>query len=679
MPRALIVALLLAAPAAAQTQEPPLYPPDEATMKQIREKQKVLNDTIAKLPESPFKPDVEVYAKAVEWVTRHEEYWDAKSGEKILAVLAAGQKRAEELKDWVPPKKLDWKESDLPSWRKVLGKPIVCGFRSRIDGSVQPYSVTLPIDYDEKRVDRLDVVLHGRDATLTEVKFITGRETAKPTKESVPYIQLDVYGRGNNAYRWAGETDVLEAVKAEKTYSQLYRDAAYPNRSQLNKPPSIVILRGFSMGGAGTWHIGLHFPFEFSAIGPGAGFTVTKGYVNNLPNLLPDYVEKCLRIYDAADYSENAFHVPVIAYAGDKDPQQAAAMHVQERLNKFAEIPQITFLKGKDLDHKMPPEYMAMAEAEYVRRARKITSWEEPEKNIHFVTYTTKYNSASWIRIVSLEHHYDRTLFEATWNPEKPDVKTKNVREFCLLLPNDLVPKKISIDGQVLEVSLNKASKDRPFEPFSPRFYKQYGKWLDVTYSDPRPKPRHAEKVADYQGPIDDAFMSAFTVVGPTAEGRNVDLDAFLAASRKQFGHVWSKYFRADLPIKQVEQIDLYNPKSNLVLYGDPRSNPYITLLMPRLPIKWTKDELVVNGKKYNPLTHVPVMIYPNPYCPYYYVVLSTGHTFGEKDLQGTNALLYPHLGDWAVIKPKPTAKEPWAYEVVDAGLFDEFWQFEKK
>ena len=55
------------------------------------------------------------------------------------------------------------------------------------------------------------------------------------------------------------------------------------------------------------------------------------------------------------------------------------------------------------------------------------------------------------------------------------------------------------------------------------------------------------------------------------------------------------------------------------------------------------------------------------------------GHTFQEADLRGTNALLYPRLGDWAVIKPKPTAKDPAGYEVVAAGLFDSHWRFSKK
>ena len=71
---------------------------------------------------------------------------------------------------------------------------------------------------------------------------------------------------------------------------------------------------------------------------------------------------------------------------------------------------------------------------------------------------------------------------------------------------------------------------------------------------------------------------------------------------------------------------------------------------------------------------------YPNPFNTNLgYVVINSGHTFKEADLKGTNALLYPRLGDWAVIKPTPTDTDPAAYEVVAAGLFDENWQFPKK
>ena len=44
-------------------------------------------------------------------------------------------------------------------------------------------------------------------------------------------------------------------------------------------------------------------------------------------------------------------------------------------------------------------------------------------------------------------------------------------------------------------------------------------------------------------------------------------------------------------------------------------------------------------------------MIFPNPLNPYKYVVLNTGHTFPSEDYSKTNALLYPRLGDYAVLR----------------------------
>ena len=68
-------------------------------------------------------------------------------------------------------------------------------------------------------------------------------------------------------------------------------------------------------------------------------------------------------------------------------------------------------------------------------------------------------------------------------------------------------------------------------------------------------------------------------------------------------------------------------------------------------------------------------MIYPSPFSPEHYVVLNSGHTFHAADFPGTNALLYPRLGDYAMLKLKGDKKDPLAVEVQEAGLFDEYWR----
>jgi hypothetical protein len=197
--------------------------------------------------------------------------------------------------------------------------------------------------------------------------------------------------------------------------------------------------------------------------------------------------------------------------------------------------------------------------------------------------------------------------------------------------------------------------------------------------------------VASLQGPIDDAFTAPFKVVRAGGPGWQESADKYAAASVKQFEYDWDKYFHGRFVVAAPDMINLdavaepgataiSDLSKHLVLFGDPQSNPLIAKALPKLPIKWTKDELVVNGVTYDAKTHLPVLIYPNPLSGFEsYVVINSGHTFKEADLKGTNALLYPRLGDWAVIKPTPTEKDPAAYEVVAAGLFDENWKFPKK
>jgi hypothetical protein len=55
-------------------------------------------------------------------------------------------------------------------------------------------------------------------------------------------------------------------------------------------------------------------------------------------------------------------------------------------------------------------------------------------------------------------------------------------------------------------------------------------------------------------------------------------------------------------------------------------------------------------------------------------VVLNTGHTWPSEDYAKSNAFLYPRLGDYAILRITANG-----HEVATAGLFDEFWQVEKK
>jgi len=652
------LALLLLLPAFAFAQgpfpQPKTYPPDAATLAKIEAKTEELRKAVEGLFVAASKArraEVEVYLKAAEWIVRHNEWLAAKSGQQTVEILDAGLKRAEALKAGKTP------------WLDVRGKPVALGYFSEVDGSVQPYSLLFPADFDPKKKYRLDIVLHGRDGTLTEVKFLHAKEFAKAGKAPDHFV-LEVYGRGNNAYRWAGETDVLEA------HSAAVDRANYPAGERWL--PSIdfrrVFLRGFSMGGAGTWHLGLHHPDAFAAISPGAGFTTTHGYIGKLPKVLPDYQEKCLRIYDAVNYAENVFNVPVIAYSGEIDKQKLAADNIENALKGFKEPHSFTHLIAPGLEHKQPPEWLKKIDDEFRKLEGKKPHF--PER-VRFVTFTLAYPGTAWVWITGLDAHYERSVVDATWTEKALTATTTNVRALDLRdgLYKRSVPKTIHIDGQ--EVAVPDRDGERPT---GVELEKVNGKWQLAGRKADWPPTKTARR----QGPIDDAYRSEFTVVAASGKPHHDGIGAFTTARQTQFVRLWDKWFRGKLELHPGDKPLLESDLANHVLFGDPQSNPAIAKVLPKLPIKWTKDELVVNGVKYDPATHVPVLIYPNPTGPGY-IVLNSGHTFGEADLRGTNALLYPRLGDWAVLKPTPTKADPAAFEVVAAGLFDENWQFPKK
>jgi dienelactone hydrolase len=658
----ILVQSVTAPPAYAPTgpySPPPSLPPAEDLRKTIEERGEKLGHDLAELrglgvPDT-FLADIEVYRKAALWVIRHNEFYGKQAGEWTLAALDRGLLRASQLARGENP------------WLQQTGLAVVRGYRSHLDGSVQPYAVTFPAGYgkDRHKKWRLDVVLHGRDTSLTEVSFLYRHRGDHPAPREQDWVQIDIFGRGNNGYRWAGEVDVLEAVD---NFLAVERQL---NRAQL-LDPARVVLRGFSMGGAGTWHLGLHRPDRWCVLGPGAGFTSTHGYVKDLPAQLPAPQEACLHIYDAVDYAENAFNVPVVAYAGADDSQLAAARNIEARLQP-AHIP-MTLLVAPGLAHQFPPAWQEKAEAEYAKFVAKGRPEYPP--HVHFETYTLKYPGTDWVEIVALDRHYQRALVDARQTEGGYTITTANVRALHLTLPPGATRQAVglTLDGQKLEAQPYLA------EPAAVTLHlyleKRQGRWAAVL---PErlitERLRLPQKSVGLTGPIDDAFTASFLCVRGRGPAWHEATGTYAETCLERFRQEWSKYFRGELPVKDDAEVTPQDIAGrHLILFGDPSSNSLMEQALPGLPLKWTKDTLTWEGKDYPSSSHVPALIYPSPLAAGRYVVLNTGHTFHAADFEGTNALLYPQWGDYALLK-RTAGKDPLAVEVVLSGLFDDFWR----
>ena len=178
------------------------------------------------------------------------------------------------------------------------------------------------------------------------------------------------------------------------------------------------------------------------------------------------------------------------------------------------------------------------------------------------------------------------------------------------------------------------------------------------------------QKAPGVQGPIDDAFHRPFLVVEPTGTPWHPGADSWAKARLAKFSSEWRRHFRGDVRSRRDDKLTEEDIASfNLILFGDPGSNAILARVLKDLPIEWTRGRFKI-GEEYDAGSHGVALIAPNPLNPKRYVVVNSGMTFEPSDFAGTNALLFPRLGDYAVFRLGPGRDE-----VVRSGYFDERWR----
>jgi Putative esterase len=593
--------------------------------------------------------DVLVFRDAAMLMDELDEYADKGDAVMLLDLLKVSQARADSAA-----------ESKFP-WTTESGS-IVRGYRSKLDGSIQPYAVEVPPGFDFNKPARLDVVLHGRNDKQNEARFLKAH-IGKKVPADRPGLTLHVNGRGNNAYRWAGETDVFEAIEAVKRNYKVDEDR--------------VVLRGFSMGGAGAWHLGLHHPTHWASVEAGAGFTETMRYARIDDKTLPDWRRKALTIYDSADYALNAFDIPIAGYGGEDDPQLQASTNIVNALKALgvtlqvdglvtrSEVPDFRRIVGKGMGHRVDPASAALLKTFHDDHAK--TGINRTTKQIRFVTYTLAYNTAAWISVERLVEHYRRTTVEADLKGELATITTSNV---AALAVDRQVAETVRIDG--VELPLRLAAKG-----LLPKVYYRKGAegWevVDHDASIVMMDSLDGFKSPSVHGPIDDALRGPFLVVLPSGTPWNQAVHDWARRRAGRFLIDWRRSFRAlpvDLMIVPDEKVTEEQIESHhLILFGDPGSNSVLAKVLKGLPVEWNKQKFKL-GTEYDAAIHAPVLIAPNPLNPKRYVVVNSGMTFEPSDFKGTNALLFPRLGDYAVFKvgEKPS-------EALTSGYFNEHWR----
>lgn len=555
------------------------------------------------------------------------------------------------------------------------GPLVVGGFRSKIDSSVQPYGLVLPQDWQSHSGKfRLDVWLHGRGERSSEVAFLAQR--SKQVGEYAPpeTIVLHPYGRYSNAFKFAGEIDVLEAIEH---VCQIY-----------DIDRSRIAVRGFSMGGAGCWQLAVHYPNLWAAANPGAGFSETTQFLQFFQGEVfqpTEYQRKLLQWYDCPPWTNNLRNVPTIAYSGELDRQkQAADIMVGAFESRGMTLPHVI---GPNTAHKIHPESKVEIQA-FLDQSLAVGKAQLP-KTIDFTTYSLRYHRLRWLSVERLQHHWTEARVQGELLDAAKDhdvhLETQNVTAFSIALPDIYFqPHQVvhlHCDGQALQAKANSqgglsASFGRAAD----------GVWKAKTDEQPSAGAPTLCKRPGLQGPIDDAFMDAFVFVGPDQPLSDSVADRWIASEFKHAKQEWKSHFRGD--IREVAG-DVISPhdiaSNNLIVFGTPTNNTLLAKVIQQLPIAWEDGSLTLGDQmgKNEPgsresfdANHVPILIYPNPLNPARYIVLNSGFTYREFAYLN-NARQIPMLPDWAIVDVADGTTTQFPGKVVRAGFFDEQWQLQ--
>lgn len=591
--------------------------------------------------------DADIFLKAVRYALDFDEWYDKKPEDgvkKATALLAEAKQRIASLKE----NKTPWMAG---SGQKVLG------FYSEIDGSPQPYGVEVPEGLEfgpGKKAVPMWIWLHGRGDTATDLHFVYSRLMAKKPGQFQPKgtIVIHPFGRYCNGWKSAGETDVFEA-----------RDAA---KKVFNVDVNRIALAGFSMGGAGAWHMGAHFADQWACVHTGAGFVDVKRYQKLTPDKMPPwYEQKLWGVYDVPDYVRNFMNVPLISYSGEIDPQRDSAEYMTEVLAK--EGMTRPHLIGPGMGHKYHPEVIKEVQA-LVEKA--VEKGRDPmPKKVVLQTRSNRYNKMFWVTLGALTKQWEDGRIEAEIDDAAKlvRVKTANVAVFHLDLPfwgkGAMKDFKVSIDG-----SAPLAPGVRGYAWMKLNGESQAG-WTQAG----RNQLTGAKGWGD-DGLIDSVFQQRFIIVLPDGPCANPQVDAWVKAEAAHFIQRWRSLMRGDPVVKKASELTAAD-NGVLCLWGDAQGNSKMAELAKNLPFKWDAKRLEMAGHSYDAATHVPVLSFGwRDANDTLRVVINSGLTFREAH-DRTNSLQNPKLPDWAILDITQPPNAESAGKVVAADFFDERWQ----
>ncbi len=514
---------------------------------------------------------------------------------------------------------------------------ILRSYRSEADGSLQSYSLGVPGDYKADKPFPLLVSLHGHG-------WYTPFQ-GHPARVNNGLLTAAPHGRGSQDYMLLAEDDVVAVID----------DVVRDYWVDLDR----VYIEGSSMGGTGSWNLGVHHPDLFAAIAPICGNADRRAWDAWKPKkrriryeMPPRFAELRNFLADTAEpvaYAGNLLNLPALAAHGAIDDVVPAAnsRNMADAAQKLGCT--VEYQEFPAVRHWGFPNEFFVKRWDWMMAQKRNPV---PER-VRYKTARLRDDGAYWVRILRFAEPLKFAEIDARRVGEgRIEITTSNISAFWVRspafrqssdpgLPKGRTPN-VKIDGQELTA-----------EDPATTFVRAEGKWATG------PLPPGPAKKKGLEGPVADAFLGSFLLVRGTASADAWEREAIRREVEAK-ARDWERLFNCRPRVKDDTAVtDDDIRQHHLVLYGGPAANALAARVAGKLPIAIERDAIRVGDKSFKGDDVGVKLCYPNPLNPERYVVIFAGLSPAALD-QINN-----RFGNWFGWGPYDN------YDWFDYGVFD--------
>lgn len=447
-------------------------------------------------------------------------------------------------------------------------------FISGIDGSLQYYAVA-PQTGGSQKSAALFLSVHGAGVEAI------GQARAYQSKDWGTLVApTNRRPRGFNWEDW-GRLDALEVLELA--------------RNKLQPDPQRIYLTGHSMGGHGTWFLGVTYPDKWAAIAPCAGYPTLKGY-GSADGLIPDgsnnpMEQMLLRSGNQSDViklASNYKPLGVYVFHGDADRTVSVeyARQMRRVLGEFhTDMSYYEYPGGSHWfgDHSV--DWKPIFDF-FQWHSRPLDT---AVNNIDFITANPGISSAYYWAAIQQQTHplqYSRMQLKRNKAFNSIEGVTENIRMLKLDLKN------FGAGAQVKVVLDSLAPVQYTTISANDSIYllKEDGKWSISA------KPDLYQKGPHRYGTFKDAFNHKMVFVYSTAGTKEENEWSFNKA--KYDAETW--YYRGNGAVDIIADKDFSLAKykdRGVIIYGNKTTNRAWNVLLSDAPIQVERNRITAGNK----------------------------------------------------------------------------------